>query len=368
MKKAPSGAFFCRLFQAISILMQNHLTAITTAPTLAALEDLRVALLGLNGTLTQQLKELGKLPPEERKAQGAELNRQKTALAEAIAARKALLEAEALAHRLATERVDITLPAAPYMAEGGRLHPLSVAMLEIAEALAGLGFVHAYGPEVETDEYNFTKLNLPLHHPARQDQDTFYLNPFNEAGREAATRYVLRTQTSNVQIRTLEAAKPPFRVMGIGRVFRRDYDLTHTPQFHQVEGMMVEEGTTFAHMAGILSEFLRRFFGQQLQTRLRPHYFPFTEPSAEVDMQCIFCKGQGCKVCKHSGWIEILGCGMVHRNVLAVGGLNPEQTPGFAFGAGVERLAMLKYGVPDLRLFFESHGQFLRQFGQPAVM
>jgi phenylalanyl-tRNA synthetase alpha chain len=180
-------------------------------------------------------------------------------------------------------------------------------------------------------------------------------------------KYVLRTQTSNVQIRTLETVAPPFRVMGIGRVFRRDYDLTHTPQFHQVEGMMVEEGTTFAHMAGILSEFLRRFFGQQLKTRLRPHYFPFTEPSAELDMECLFCKGQGCKVCKGTGWLELLGCGMVHRNVLMVGGLDPEKTSGFAFGAGVERLAMLKYGVGDLRLFYESHGQFLRQFGQAPV-
>jgi phenylalanyl-tRNA synthetase alpha chain len=339
-------------------------TAIAQAPTLTALEDLRISLLGLNGSLTLQLKELGKLPPEARKVKGAELNQQKMVLAEALAGRKAVLEAAALEHRLATERVDITLPAAN-LGNAGKLHPLSVAMLEIAEALAALGFVHAYGPEVETDEYNFTKLNLPLHHPARQDQDTFYLNPFSA---DATARYVLRTQTSNVQVRTLETTKPPFRVMGIGRVFRRDYDLTHTPQFHQVEGMMVEEGTTFAQMAGVLSEFLRRFFGQQLKTRLRPHYFPFTEPSAEVDMECLFCKGTGCKVCKNTGWLEVLGCGMVHRNVLAVGGLNPEQTPGFAFGAGVERLAMLKYGVPDLRLFYESHSQFLRQFGQSAVM
>jgi phenylalanyl-tRNA synthetase alpha chain len=335
--------------------------AIPQAPTLAALEDLRVSLLGLNGSLTLQLKELGQLEPEVRKVKGAELNVQKQALTEAIAARKAELEAAELAHRLRTERVDITLPAAP--SNLGKLHPLTVAKEEIAAALKSLGFVHAYGPETETDDYNFTKLNLPHHHPARQDQDTFYLTPWAEL----KEKYVLRTQTSNVQIRTLETVAPPFRVMGIGRVFRRDYDLTHTPQFHQVEGMMVEEGTTFAHMAGILSEFLRRFFGQQLKTRLRPHYFPFTEPSAEVDMECLFCKGQGCKVCKGTGWLELLGCGMVHRNVLAVGNLDPEKTSGFAFGAGVERLAMLKYGVGDLRLFYESHGQFLRQFGQAPV-
>ncbi len=336
--------------------------AIPQAPTLAALEDLRVSLLGLNGSITAQLKELGKLDPEARKAKGAELNQQKTALAEAIAARKSVLEAAELERRLSTERVDMTLPASSVLPLG-KLHPLSVAMEEIAAALKALGFVHAYGPETETDDYNFTKLNLPAHHPARQDQDTFYLTPWAEL----KETYVLRTQTSNVQIRTLEAVAPPFRVMGIGRVFRRDYDLTHTPQFHQVEGMMVEEGTTFANMAAILSEFLRRYFGQQFKTRLRPHYFPFTEPGAEVDMECVFCHGKGCKVCKGTGWLEVLGCGMVHRNVLAVGGLNPEQTPGFAFGAGVERLAMLKYGVPDLRLFYESHGQFLRQFGQAPV-
>ncbi len=339
-----------------------HTNAIAAAATLAELEDLRIGLLGLNGSITQQLKELGQLPPEARKARGAELNQEKQQLSEALAARKATLEAAALAQRLATERVDITLPAAS-PTPLGKLHPLTAAKEDIASALKTLGFVHAFGPEVETDDFNFTKLNLPAHHPARQDQDTFYLTPWAEL----KETYVLRTQTSNVQIRTLLATQPPFRVMGIGRVYRRDYDLTHTPQFHQVEGMMVEAGTTFAHMAGVLSEFLRLFFGQQLKTRLRPHYFPFTEPSAEVDMQCLFCKGSGCKVCKNTGWLELLGCGMVHRNVLAVGGLDPEVTPGFAFGAGVERLAMLKYGVPDLRLFYESHGQFLRQFGQTPV-
>jgi phenylalanyl-tRNA synthetase alpha chain len=258
------------------------------------------------------------------------------------------------------------LPADPTY--NGRIHPLTNAMEDIAAALRSLGFTHAYGPEVETDDYNFTKLNLPAHHPARQDQDTFYLNPFKA---EATERHLLRTQTSNVQIRTLETVKPPFRVMGIGRVYRRDYDLTHTPQFHQVEGMMVETGTTFANMRGVLDEFLRLYFGpvtgRALKTRMRPHYFPFTEPSAEMDMECIFCKGTGCRVCKQSGWLEVLGCGMVHRNVLAVGGLDIEQHQGFAFGAGVERLAMLKYGIPDLRLFYESHAAFLRQYGKPAV-
>lgn len=341
--------------------ISSALSAITSSSTLKALEDLRIQYLGQNGEITKQLQGLGKLEPEARKAEGARLNVVKTQLADAINARKTALEDAELAAKLAQDAVDVTLPADPTFT--GRIHPITAAMEDIAAALKTLGFVHAYGPEIETDDYNFTKLNLPPHHPARQDQDTFYLNPFNTDGQ----KYVLRTQTSNVQIRALEAYKPPFRVMGIGRVYRRDYDLTHTPQFHQVEGMMVEAGTTFAHMRGVLDEFLRLFFGKSLKTRIRPHYFPFTEPSAEMDMECQSCKGAGCRICKNSGWLEVLGCGMVHRNVLAVGGLSVEQTPGFAFGAGVERLAMLKYGVPDLRLFFESHSAFLSQFGKAPV-
>ena len=341
--------------------IQQATTQITQATSLKALEDLRIHYLGQSGEVTKQLQALGQLPPEERKARGAELNQIKTQLQTVITAQKTKLEEAELAAQLAEQAVDVTLPASPHFV--GRIHPLTAAMEEIAAALKTLGFVHAYGPEVETDDYNFTKLNLPAHHPARQNQDTFYLNPFNTDGH----KYLLRTQTSNVQVRTLEAHQPPFRVMGIGRVYRRDYDLTHTPQFHQVEGMMVEKGTNFAHMKGVLTEFLRLFFGKSLKTRIRPHYFPFTEPSAEMDMECQACKGQGCRVCKHSGWVEILGCGMVHRNVLAVGGLKVDEHPGFAFGAGVERLAMLKYGVPDLRLFFESHAAFVQQYGKPPV-
>ena len=346
--------------------MDSALATIAAIPTLAQLEEARLHWLGQKGVITQQLQYLGKLPPEDRKAQGAALNAQKSALTTALVARKTQLEAIELQNKLTTEAVDVTLPA--NFAFTGRIHPLTAAMEEIANSLKSLGFTHADGPEIETDDYNFTKLNLPAHHPARQDQDTFYLNPFNALNHT----YLLRTQTSNVQIRALERYQPPFRIMGIGRVFRRDYDLTHTPQFHQVEGMMVAPNTTFAHMRGVLDEFLRGFFGQPLTTRLRPHYFPFTEPSAEVDMQCFFCKGAGCRVCKHSGWLEVLGCGMVHRNVLKVGGIepdinNPARLQGFAFGAGVERLAMLKYGIPDLRLFYESHGAFVRQFGQAPV-
>lgn len=341
--------------------IQQALTALQSAASLKELEDLRIRYLGQKGEITQQLQELGKMSPEERKARGAELNILKTQLQEALTLRKAQLEDAELAAQLAQDAVDVTLPADPTFS--GRIHPITAAMEDIAAALKTLGFVHAYGPEIESDTYNFTKLNLPEHHPARQDQDTFYLNPFSVD----AQKYLLRTQTSNVQVRTLESCTPPFRVMGIGRVYRRDYDLTHTPQFHQVEGMMVEPGTTFAHMVGVLAEFLQLFFGQKLKTRIRPHYFPFTEPSAEMDFECMFCKGKGCRVCKNTGYIEVLGCGMVHRNVLAVGGLNPEQHPGFAFGAGVDRLAMLKYGINDLRLFFESHGAFLQQFGKAPV-
>lgn len=340
--------------------IQNALAAIPAANP-EALEAIRIQYLGQKGELTTQMQALGDLDPEARKARGAELNVLKTQLTAAIITRKEQLETEILNAKLAEEAIDVTLPADPTY--NGRIHPLTAAMEDIAAALRSLGFTHAYGPEVETDDYNFTKLNLPAHHPARQDQDTFYLNPFSAD----AQRHVLRTQTSNVQVRSLESVKPPFRVMGIGRVYRRDYDLTHTPQFHQVEGMMVESGTTFANMRGVLDEFLRIYFGKQLKTRMRPHYFPFTEPSAEMDMECHLCRGAGCRVCKHTGWLEILGCGMVHRNVLAVGGLNIEQHQGFAFGAGVERLAMLKYGVPDLRLFYESYAAFLRQYGKPAV-
>ncbi|RYE61186.1 MAG: phenylalanine--tRNA ligase subunit alpha [Hyphomicrobiales bacterium] len=348
--------------------IQNALTAIPSANA-ENLEALRIQYLGHNGALTAQMKELGKLDPEARKAKGAELNVIKTQLTAAITTRKEELETESLNAKLAEETIDVSLPADPTY--NGRIHPLTAAMEDIAAALRSLGFTHAYGPEVETDEYNFTKLNLPAHHPARQDQDTFYINPFatgkNEALNAETQRHVLRTQTSNVQVRSLETVQPPFRVMGIGRVYRRDYDLTHTPQFHQVEGMMVESGTTFANMRGVLDEFLRIYFGKQLKTRMRPHYFPFTEPSAEMDMECHLCKGAGCRVCKQTGWLEILGCGMVHRNVLAVGGLDIEQHQGFAFGAGVERLAMLKYGVPDLRLFYESYAAFLRQYGKAPV-
>ncbi|MFZ2586756.1 MAG: phenylalanine--tRNA ligase subunit alpha [Alphaproteobacteria bacterium] len=348
-------------------LQTAALAAIAAAATLPALEDVRVHYLGGKGQITVLLKELGTLSPEDRKTRGAVVNAVREAVQSALAARKDVLETAAMDAKLAEEAVDVTLPAdfAGFAALGaaqgvGRIHPLTAAMEDIAAALKSLGFVHAYGPELEHDAYNFEKLNFDADHPARQDQDTFYLQV-------NGVRKLLRTQTSNVQVHTLEAHKPPFRVMGIGRVYRRDYDLTHTPQFHQVEGMLVEEGVTMGHMRGVLSEFYKIYFGKDVKTRLRPHYFPFTEPSAELDMECTFCSGNGCRICKNTGWLEILGCGMVHRNVLAVGGVDIEKYTGFAFGAGVERLAMLKYGIGDLRLFYESHGAFLRTFGKVPV-
>jgi phenylalanyl-tRNA synthetase alpha chain len=351
----------------LQTLQKDALAAVTAAGDLRALDAVRVTYMGQNGQITGLLKELGGLPPEERKARGAAVNAVREAFGAALAAKKDTLETAEMDRQLATEAVDVTLPAdhvglAALGAGLGKIHPITAAMEEIAAALKTLGFTHAYGPEVETDDYNFTKLNLEATHPARQDQDTFYLRPDANGMRK-----VLRTQTSNVQIHTLEAVKPPFRVMGIGRVYRRDYDVTHTPQFHQVEGMLVDRNVSMGQMRGVLVAFLQTFFGRDLKTRMRPHYFPFTEPSAEIDMECLFCAQKGCRICKQSGWLEVLGCGMVHRNVLAVGGVDISQYQGFAFGAGVDRLAMLKYGIDDLRLFFESHAAFLRHFGRVAV-
>jgi phenylalanyl-tRNA synthetase alpha chain len=342
-------------------IQAQALALIREAATLRELEDVRVRYLGLKGEITLQLRELGALPHEERKVRGQELNRVRAALEQALAARKAALEGAELAQQLAAEGADVTLPGAAVAV--GRIHPVTAAMEDIADSLKRLGFVHVGGAEVENDDYNFTKLNMPSHHPARQEHDTFFLKPFKDDGQ----KYVLRTQTSNAQIHALERYAPPFRIMAIGRVYRRDYDLTHTPQFHQVEGMMVDKGVSFANMRAVLDEFLRGFFGKSLTTRMRPHYFPFTEPSGEMDVNCLFCGGSGCRVCKQTGWLEILGCGMVHRNVLAAGEINIKEMQGFAFGAGVERLAMLKYGINDLRLFFESHGAFIEHFGRAPV-
>lgn len=318
---------------------------------LMALDQIRVQYLGKKGVLTEQLKKLGSLPAEARPAAGQEINVAKQAVQEALEARKNELQQAVLQQKLAAEAIDVTLPGRG--TDRGGLHPISRCTNRISELFTQLGFTTALGPEIEDDYHNFEALNIPASHPARAMHDTFYF--------DATT--VLRTHTSPVQIRVMENGKPPLRIIAPGRVYRCDSDLTHTPMFHQVEGFLVDENVSFAALKGVLYEFLRHFFEQaDLQVRFRPSYFPFTEPSAEADIQCVICGGGGCRVCGQTGWIEILGCGMIHPNVLRNVGIDSEKYTGFAFGLGVERMAMLRYGVNDLRLFFENDLRFLQQF------
>jgi phenylalanyl-tRNA synthetase alpha chain len=319
------------------------LAAIAAAATLDALEAQRVALLGRNGAITAELKALGKLPPDERKMRGAEVNAARQALDAAITARRASLEQAALDQRLASERVDVTQPGR----DGGRgsIHPLTRTRERIEAIFAQLGYSVAEGPEIEDDWHNFEALNFPAHHPARAMHDTFYFDD----GR------LLRTHTSPVQIRAMRGKQPPVRIIAPGKVYRSDSDQTHSPMFHQVEGLLVDEAATFADLKGTLEAFVAAFFGKALEMRFRPSYFPFTEPSAEVDIRWQREDGE-------ARWLEVLGCGMVHPNVLMHCGVDPERYTGFAFGMGVERLTMLRYGVGDLRAFFENDVRFLAQF------
>jgi phenylalanyl-tRNA synthetase alpha chain len=323
---------------------------IAAATELAALEALRVEYLGKKGQLTGLLKGLGALSAEERPAAGAKINEVKQRLTALINERKQGLEAEVLNQKLAQETIDVTLPGRGE-AMGG-LHPVTRTMERIQEFFTSVGYSVEVGPEVEDDYHNFEALNIPSHHPARAMHDTFYID----------SNTVLRTHTSPVQVRTMENQEPPIRVICPGRVYRCDSDLTHTPMFHQVEGLVVDKNTSFADLKGVVDQFLKAFFEADLPVRFRPSYFPFTEPSAEVDIQCTNCKGEGCRVCSHTGWLEVMGCGMVHPNVFASCNVDAEQYSGFAFGMGVERLAMLRYGVNDLRLFFENDLRFLKQF------
>ncbi|MHB8447768.1 MAG: phenylalanine--tRNA ligase subunit alpha [Rudaea sp.] len=314
------------------------------AASLESLEALRVALLGKSGLITEQLKTLGKLPPEERKAQGALVNRAKELLQDAIAQRKAVLEDAAFDTRLTAERIDITLPGRD--ADLGGIHPVTRTLERIIDIFSRLGYAQADGPEIEDDYHNFEALNFAAHHPARAMHDTFYF-PDGK---------LLRTHTSPVQIRAMRKAKPPLRIIAPGKVYRSDSDQTHSPMFHQVEGLLVDESSSFADLKGTLAEFVRAFFERDFQMRFRPSYFPFTEPSAEVDIR--WDKEDGSE-----RWLEVLGCGMVHPAVLRECGIDAEKYTGFAFGLGVERFAMLRYGVTDLRAFFENDVRFLRQFG-----
>ena len=326
------------------------LGAVDSSTELSALEELRVRALGKSGWVTEKLKTLGKLAEAEKKKAGAIVNRIRQDIQEAIEKKRAELEAAAVASRLAKERIDVTLPGRGE-ARGG-LHPVTKVRLRIEQLFRQAGFAVETGPEIEDDFHNFEALNIPADHPARAMHDTFYF-PDGK---------LLRTHTSPVQIRAMLSGKPPFAVIAPGRVYRNDHDVTHSPMFHQVEGLVVAEGVTFGNMKAMLHGFLEAFFERDLKMRLRPSYFPFTEPSAEVDMSCVLCAGAGCRVCKQTGWLEISGCGMVHPKVLEAGGVDPEKYTGYAFGMGIDRLAMLRYGVNDLRLFFENDLRFLAQF------
>ncbi len=316
----------------------------------SALDHVRVHYLGKSGLLTAQLKQLGRLPKEERPHAGQAINHAKAVLQGAIDKRRAELEKEALQARLSSECVDVTLPGRG-LGRGG-LHPVTRTLDRIESLFANAGFEVAEGPEIEDDYHNFEALNIPAHHPARAMHDTFYFD----------AHLLLRTHTSPVQIRVMEEAAPPFKVIAPGRVYRCDSDLTHTPMFHQVEGFLVDETASFADLKGVIYDFLSSFFERELKIRFRPSYFPFTEPSAEVDIECVMCNGEGCRVCGHTGWLEVLGCGMIHPQVFHHIGIDSEKYSGYAFGMGVERLTMLRYGVNDLRLFFENDLRFLKQF------
>ena len=335
----------------INTILDQAKASIAAAESLKELDDLRVKFLGKKGELTALLKGLGKLSKEERPKMGEAINQAKVNLQNLLTDRKNHLETLELEKRLLKEKIDVSLPGRNV--EMGGLHPVTITLNRIQSLFAKNGFEVEVGPEIEDDFHNFTALNIPEHHPARAMHDTFY---FDEST-------VLRTHTSPVQIRTMENKKPPLRIIAPGRVYRCDSDITHTPMFHQVEGLIVDKDANFAQLKGLLIDFLRAYFEKEdLQVRFRPSYFPFTEPSAEADIECVICGGEGCRVCKKTGRLEVLGCGVVHPNVLNSVDVDAEEFTGLAFGMGVERLAMLRYGVNDLRLFFENDIRFLKQF------
>ena len=371
------------MIERIDQIREQARAAIAAARDSAALEELRVRFLGRKAELPNLLRGVAELPPEQRGAVGKAANQARQGLEELIERRGAELELGELSERLERDRVDVTLPGAP-PAPVGRLHLLTVTRREIEDVFCGLGFTIQEGPEVEYVHYNFDALNHDPAHPARARSDTFYVTPPPGVQREGPDEVVLRTHTSPMQIRAMEAQPPPIAIIVPGRVYRRDSDATHTPQFHQIEGLAVDEDITLADLKGTLLAFARAIFGDERDVRLRPHFFPFTEPSVEVDVSCFQCSGSGmvdanrsepsgsqkspvrCNLCKGTGWLEILGSGMVDPNVFAytrAHGYDPEQIQGYAFGMGIERIAMLKHGIPDLRLFYDNDLRFLRQFG-----
>jgi len=345
-------------------LRDKYLAAIADAADEAALEAVRVQAVGKKGEISLKMRELGRMTPEQRQAEGPRLNALKDEINAALAARKAALADAALEQRLRAEWLDVTLPGRGAARPMGSVHPVAQVTEEVTAIFADMGFAVAEGPQVESDWYNFDALNIPAHHPARQEHDTFFMH---RAPGDNRPPHVLRTHTSPVQIRAMEAQGAPIRVIAPGRVYRSDYDQTHTPMFHQVEGLAVDRDITMANLKWVLEEFFAAFFGiEGIRTRFRASHFPFTEPSAEVDIQCSWVDGQ-LRIGEGEDWLEVLGSGMVHPKVLAAAGVDPEQWQGFAFGMGIDRLAMLKYGPPDLRAFFEGDVRWLRHYGFSAL-
>ncbi len=336
--------------QKIDDIIKRALAAISQANSEESLQNIKVEYLGKKGELTELLKALGSLSAEERPAVGGLVNQAKQTLQVHIEQKEKLLKQDTLQKQLAAEKIDVTLSGRHQ--SKGQLHPITQVQYRIESIFTQMGFDIATGPEIEDDFHNFEALNIPKHHPARDMQDTFYF----------PNGLLLRTHTSPVQIRTMLKEKAPLRLIAPGRVYRCDFDVTHTPMFHQVEGLVIDKDISFAHLKGVLIAFFKAFFNCDIKMRFRASYFPFTEPSAEADMECVQCKGSGCRVCSHTGWLEVAGCGMVHPNVLKNVGIDSREHSGFAFGCGIDRLAMLYYGVPDLRLFFENDQRFLSQF------
>jgi phenylalanyl-tRNA synthetase alpha chain len=344
----------------LQTLEQSLIEGITAAADETELESLRVSALGKKGAISERMKTLADMTPDERRTAGAELNALKEKIGEAIAAKKATFQAKSLEARLVTEKIDVTLPARPETQ--GSIHPVSQVWEEIVQIWGDLGFSVAEGPHIENDFYNFGALNMPAEHPARQEHDTFYFHP-----KADGSRMLLRTHTSPVQIRTMLNEKPPIRIIAPGRTFRSDSDQTHTPMFHQIEGLVIDEETHLGHLKWVLAEFCKAFFEiDDVKMRFRASHFPFTEPSMEIDINCSWEGGQ-VKIGQGTSWLEILGSGMVHPNVIKAGGLDPDRYQGFAFGMGLDRIAMLKYGIPDLRAFFEADLRWLRHYGFRAL-
>ena len=332
-------------------ITKRAMEQIEAADEMKALNDVRVAILGKKGELTAVLKSMKDVKPEDRPAVGQLVNETRSAIEEKLAEAKERLEGAEMELRLKSEVIDVTLPAKK--AKIGHLHPNTNVLQEVEDIFVGMGYEVVEGPEVEYDYYNFEALNIPANHPAKDEQDTFYINK----------DILLRTQTSPVQVRVMEKGKLPIRMIAPGRVFRSDeVDATHSPSFHQIEGMVIDKNITFADLKGTLQEFVKQLFGADTKVKFRPHHFPFTEPSAEMDVSCFKCGGKGCRFCKGEGWIEILGCGMVHPKVLKMSGIDPNEYQGFAFGLGLERITLLKYEIDDMRMLYENDDRFLKQF------